>query len=126
MKTTNFQSQLGKLQQRKELLIILLFLFVIVIFWIVVGVFSSQQTAGITTEQKSLSTPLSPSLNISVIDKLEQKKSYSEEELADFPVYTIQFTTGGSGVSAGSTEQSQSVVLPEELESTLESIEEEF
>jgi len=106
--------------------VILLFLFVIVIFWIMVGVFSSQQTAGITTEQKSLSTPLSPSLNISVIDKLEQKKSYSEEELADFPVYTIQSTTGGSGVSAGSTEQSQSVVLPEELESTLESIEEEF
>jgi cytoskeletal protein RodZ len=126
MKTTNFQSQLGKLRQRKELLVILLFLFVIVIFWIMVGVFSSQQTAGITTEQKSLSTPLSPSLNISVIDKLEQKKSYSDDELADFPVYTIQSSIGGSEVTTGSTEQSQSVVLPEELESTLESIEEEF
>lgn len=126
MKQITFQSQLSKLQQRKELLVILLFLFVIVIFWTILGLFSSQQTAGITTEQKELSTPLSPSLNVSVIEKLGQKKNYSDEELADFPVHVIQTNVKESTTTTTGISESQAVVLPNEVENTLESIEQGF
>ena len=71
MKQTNLQDQLKKLRQKKELLIILLFLFVIVVFWIGLSIFSSQQTSGISPEQRELAAPLSPDLNVTVIEKLE-------------------------------------------------------
>ncbi|HCR81718.1 MAG: hypothetical protein UX28_C0001G0080 [Candidatus Pacebacteria bacterium GW2011_GWA1_46_10] len=126
MKQIDIQSQFKRLQQRKELLVILLFLFVIIIFWIALSVLSSQQTVGITTEQKALSAPLSPNLNRAVIEKLEQKKGYSLEELADFPVHTIQTPVSVRTVTVTGNTESESVVLPEELENTLESIEQAF
>lgn len=82
-----FQDQFKKLRQRKEFLIILLFLFVIIIFWIGLGMFSSQQKLGITPEQKKLSLPLSPNIDIATLEKLEQKREFQDYELQDFPIY---------------------------------------
>lgn len=88
------QDQLKKLKQRKELLMIFMFLFVIVLFWIGLSIFSSQQKLGITAEQKKLALPLSPNIEISVVEKLEKKKWYEDWELQDFPVYAVLQSTG--------------------------------
>ena len=90
------QDQLKKLQQRKELLMIFVFLFVIVLFWIGLSIFSSQQKLGITAEQKKLALPLSPNIEVSVVEKLEQKKWYEDWELQGFPVYAVLQSTGVS------------------------------
>ncbi len=88
------QDQLKGLKKRKEILVILIFLFVIVIFWIGLSLFSSQEKLGITPEQKKMSQPLTPNLNVATLEKLEQKKKYSEFELKNFPVYSL-FQNGG-------------------------------
>lgn len=90
------QTQLKKLQQRKELLMIFMFLFVIVLFWIGLSIFSSQQKLGITAEQKKLALPLSPNIEVSVVEKLEQKKWYEDWELQSFPVYAVLQSIGVS------------------------------
>jgi hypothetical protein len=88
------QDQIKKLKQRKELLVILMFFFVIVIFWIGIGLFSSQQKLGITPEQKKLSSPLTPNIDVATLEKLEQKKKFTDYELLDFPIY-ILYQDGG-------------------------------
>lgn len=94
MVENSFQDQLKSLQKRKELLIILLFLFVIIIFWIGLSLFTSQQKLGITPEQKKLAQPLTPNISISVLEKVEQKRVFSEFELQDFPIYAL-YQDGG-------------------------------
>jgi hypothetical protein len=123
MPQANFQTQFQRLRQREELLAIMLFLFVIVVFWIIVSVFSSQQTTGVEAAQQKLAAPLSPSLDLSVIDTLEQKKIYSSPELSDFPVYTIASSSAEVSVS-GEAPAAEEIVLPADLESTLQSLEE--
>lgn len=86
--------QLQNLRQRRELLIILLFLFVITIFWIGLGIFSSQQKSGISAEQLRLAQPLSPNLDVGVIEKLERKNIYTESELNDFPIFVVTDNQG--------------------------------
>jgi len=88
------QDQIKKLKQRKELLVILMFFFVIVIFWISIGLFSSQQKLGITPEQKLLSAPLTPNIDVATLEKLEQKKKFTDYELLDFPIYILYENAG--------------------------------
>lgn len=125
MNTPDFQSAFKKLQQRRELLVILLFLLVIVLLWIAVGVFSSQQTPGITAAERRAAQPLTPFLEEAVLEKLERKRVYEGSELGDFPVLTTP--TGGGPTNALPAESSgPQIILPEELEGQLESIEQSF
>lgn len=94
--TNSFQDQLKNLKKRKEILVILLFFFVIVIFWIGLSLFSSQQQAGITAEQKKLAQPLPPNINTAVIEKIEEKRAFSDFELKDFPIYSMY--DSGTGI----------------------------
>jgi ABC-type Na+ efflux pump permease subunit len=91
---TLLQDQLKNLKKRKEILIILLFLFVIVIFWIGLSLFSSQQKLGITPEQKKLSQPLTPNIDVTTLEKIEKKKKYTDYELQNFPIY-VNYESNG-------------------------------
>lgn len=118
----DFQSQFKKLQQRKELLVIGLFLFVIIIFWIALSIFSSQQLTGLTAQQQQLAIPLTPTLDTSVIEALEQKKMYDQSELGDFPIFAVS-----NQLPAGKTAPASSeVVLPSAVEGSLEALEQSF
>ncbi|MFH2118517.1 MAG: hypothetical protein ABII10_02175 [Candidatus Paceibacterota bacterium] len=127
MTAFNLTDQLKKLQQRKDLLIIFLMFFVIAVFWIVVDVLSSQQKTGITAEQRELAKPLSPSLDSQVISELEQKITYSENELGDFPVFIISpdqpTTNQTTGPVTETTSQDQQITLPAELQGALDQLE---
>jgi len=118
--------QFEKLKQRKELLVILIFLFVIIVFWISFGLFSSQQKSGISAEQKKVSQPLSPSIDSSVIEKLELKKSYSAAELRDFPIFIITESQGEAVLIDSREDLPPEVVLPPEIEGELQQQEEDF
>jgi ABC-type Na+ efflux pump permease subunit len=127
MKEITLQSQFRKLQQRRELLVILLFLLVIVFFWITLSLFSSQFDSGITPEQQKLAVPLSPNLDLAVIEKLEQKHFFDSSELTTFPVYTVQPVIAANVSTSTSGESTeQAVTLPQDLENTLQLIEENF
>lgn len=119
----DFQSQFKKLQQRKELLVILLFLFVIILFWIALSIFSSQQLTGLTAQQQTLAAPLTPTLDTSVIETLEQKKMYDESELGDFPIFTVSDVLPAVSVTS---QAGPEIILPEALEGSLEELEESF
>lgn len=123
MPNNTFQVQFKRLQQRRELLAIFIFLFVIVIFWIGVELFSSQHQTGVTSKEQAAAAPLSPTLNIAIIEKLEQKKLYGTEELGGFPIYTVADQASGSAVLTGAG-AANSVNLPSDLEQALQSLEE--
>lgn len=129
MKTTESLNPLKRLQQRKELLVILVFLFVIVIVWIALSLFSSQQKTGITAEQQKLAQPLTPVLDESVIEKLEAKKMYTSNDLADFPILTAPSaaqTVRGSATGVAATSAPTEVILPSAVEGQLKNLEQNF
>ncbi len=78
--------EISKLRRSQQVLTMLVLLFVAVIFWIIVSVFSSQRHSKISPEVQKMAQPLSPAIDDSVFDKLEEKRVFSEEELADFPI----------------------------------------
>lgn len=126
MKAFDTQTTLKKLQQRKELLVILLFLLVIVLLWITIGIFSSQQTPGITPAERRAAQPLAPFLDVTVIEKLEGKRVYDDSELGAFAVLT---TPAGGGVPASTVAPESTgpqIILPDEIEGELQVIEQNF
>jgi hypothetical protein len=129
MKNLSLADQLKNLQQRKDLLVIFLLFFVIVIFWITIGLLTSQQRSGISSTQRQLAQPLSPNLDASVIDDLEQKNSYSPAELAEFPIFVVeenQPLVSTQSSEDGAVSQDQQIILPPELQGALDQLEDEL
>lgn len=123
---TDFQTQLAKLRLRKEVLIIMVFVLVIAVLWIGLSVFSSQQQTGITPEQRQLAQPLTPVLDLAVIERLEQKRVYGSEELSNFPLFVVEAERNSNQFGNASSvpdPSGSSVVLPEDLEGDLEQAE---
>ncbi len=89
MATNTFQNQLLLFRRKQQLLYFFLFSFATVLVWIVISLITSQRKPGISTEQKLIAEPLNPNLNLEVIARLEQKRSYATEELVDFPIYKL-------------------------------------
>jgi len=83
-------SQITDLRQRKFLFTFLIFLLVVIFLWVVINLFSTQNTLKISTELKDLANPLTPSVDITVLDSLEKKQFYLEGELRSFPIYRIE------------------------------------
>jgi len=89
------KSQLSQLQKRQTLLKIFIFTLVTVIIWVGLTLFRTQQETGIRPELITKSEALNPNINIEVVDQLEQKRQYTDQELSDFPIYTIFTTKSG-------------------------------
>lgn len=84
-----FKNTLEKLQHQQQILAILVFAFIAVFVWVGVSLFSSQTTTGISKELQKLAKPLIPNLDQEVLQKLQQKVSFSKAQLKDFPIYMI-------------------------------------
>ncbi len=85
----NVGKQFAALKHKNQLLTILVLLFICVIGWAVVSLFSSQKESQIDPALVKLSKPITPSLNMDTLNSLENKRVFSDEELADFPIYRI-------------------------------------
>lgn len=57
--------------------------------WVAFSLLRSQRKTAISTELRNLAKPLTPTINRTVLDEIEQMKSFSSSELSQFPIYTI-------------------------------------
>lgn len=81
--------QFAQLKNQRSVLVGLLFLLVIVVFWIGIGLFSSQKKFAVPKAMRDLAKPLSPILDEPTLSKIEQKRSFTPEELQSFTIYKI-------------------------------------
>ena len=63
--------------------------------WVGVSLFSSQQRTKISAKLIQQSKPLNPSIDTVTLDKLEQKRSFDDQELESFTIYTLLSVKGG-------------------------------
>ena len=88
-KDTSFINQLKNLQYGQQFLAILILLFVLALAWIFVGIFAGQQTSAISPAQKKAAAALTPQLDVTVLEEIESKRVYSDDELSTFPIYKV-------------------------------------
>lgn len=85
----NIQKQLRNIYQQQQLLYMFVFGLVLSIAWLVVAIFSSQTSTKIDAELQRMSVSLNPNINEEVIEILEAKRSFSDEELANFEILRV-------------------------------------
>lgn len=86
---TPFQTQFKSLQDNQKLLGLLLFSLITVVIWISISLITSQKKTVISEESKALAKPLNPSINVEVLDLIDQKRLYTTMELESFPIYVL-------------------------------------
>lgn len=84
------QKRILNLQRNQHILYIGVFSVVAAIIWVGTSLFQSQHSSGIDPELQKLAEPLNPNINSFAVDRLEQRRSFSQEELADFPIYKLE------------------------------------
>ena len=85
----NFSREVSKLKRNQQILTILVLLFVSMTFWIITSLFSSQTSSKISPTINKLAMPLTPTLDTTILDTIDLKRSFSEEELSNFPIYVV-------------------------------------
>jgi len=83
------EKKLTGLRFKQQALYVMIFSFVTVVVWIGGSLFSSQKRTGVSPELLELAKPLNPTINTSLLEEIEARKSYTDEELKYFQVYKI-------------------------------------
>ncbi len=94
-----FENQLQKLKRNQKMLIIIILLFVLILIWTFISLFTSQKTEVTSPELVRLAAPLSPSLDTDTLENLQTQRSFTEEELSDFPIFKILVSADGRAES---------------------------
>jgi hypothetical protein len=81
------QADIASIKRSRMFLVIFVLLFVCVILWTLVTLFNSQKESAISPELEQSAVPLTPTINESVLEQLEQEREFTDEELAEFPIY---------------------------------------
>jgi hypothetical protein len=119
------QKKLSGLRIKQQALYVMIFSFVTVVVWISGSLFRSQKRTGISPDLLQLAVPLSPTINVDVIDRIEQSTVYSDQELYDFQIYKLikskdgriqQVVPIGSNLNEIPEEEIKIVVKEEPLE----------
>ncbi len=87
---SKFKHQLDRIKTQRKLLLILVFAFIATVVWIGSSIFASQQKTKISDEVKLLARPLTPSLDVEIFERIKAKKTYSDDDLTEFPIYKIE------------------------------------
>jgi hypothetical protein len=110
MTPTPFQQQLTGLYRKQHILGVLLFSLVTIVVWVSISLITSQRKTSISPELQKLAKPLTPTLNLEVVEQIEAKKKYSESELASFPIYrTLSSTDNRAQATAAPISQTSSL-----------------
>lgn len=83
------EKKLSGLRFKQQALYLMIFSFVTVVVWIGGSLFSSQKRTGVSPELLELAKPLNPTINTALLDEIESRKNYTDEELKYFQVYKI-------------------------------------
>lgn len=94
-KEENIKKDIKKLRTNKQFLTILILLFVSILFWVIIGLISSQSKEEVSKELTTLAKPLVPSIDKDTLLKIEEKHSYSDQDLSSFTIYKILTTRDG-------------------------------
>lgn len=89
MQKISFVDQLKSLKHGQQLLAMVILLLVVSIAWIFLGIFAGQQSTSISPAQKKAAAPLTPQLDESILEEIENKRVYTQSELDSFPIYKI-------------------------------------
>lgn len=84
-----------QLQQNQRVLQFAIFTLVTVLIWVGFSLNQSQEKTKITPQQQTLALPLNPTINQEILDELEAKEAFSEEELMAFPIYRVRIGIDG-------------------------------
>ncbi len=91
----DIRQEIAGLRHNQYFLAILVLLFVSIIVWTSVSIVTSQKETKVSPKLLQLAKPLSPSLKGEVIDELEAKRIFTDEELSQFPIYKILVSQDG-------------------------------
>lgn len=83
------KKRIGGLRRNQQFLYIGVFTVVAVIIWVGGSLFQSQKKTGISRELQLMAEPLNPNINTFAIDRIEQKKTYSDQDLEGFEIFVI-------------------------------------
>jgi hypothetical protein len=92
MTTRSIQS----LEQNQFFLRILMFSVATVLIWVAASLFLSQQRTDISPQLQLLARPLNPNIHLEVIDQIQQKRTFSAEELQGFPILRLIHNQNGT------------------------------
>lgn len=81
--------EFAMLKQRKQTLTIMILLLICMMGWGIVSVFSSQRASKVDATTTALAKQLNPVIDITVLNSLETKRSFTDEELSNFTIYKV-------------------------------------
>lgn len=84
-----FRSQIRNAKRSRILLIAGILLLVTVLSWVFISVFAVKDSSEASDRARALVTPLSPTLDIELLNSLRSKRVFTPEELASFTIYRI-------------------------------------
>lgn len=83
------KKQFAILKHKRQMLTILVLLFICVIGWVVVSLFAAQQKTKIDNKLLKYAQPLTANLDLATLNSLEEKRSFTEAELSNFPIFRV-------------------------------------
>lgn len=86
---------LEALRHQQIFLRILIFSIVTIMIWVGFTLFRSQQVVQIPAELQKMAIPLTPTIDLDVVTRIEQKKDYTDQELSNFPIYLLSNDKNG-------------------------------
>lgn len=104
-----YKDLIQQLKLREDILRILVFTLFTVFCWVGFSIFQSQQKTKIPAETQRHAIPLNPNLNTTLIDEIEARKMFSEQELESFPILTK--VTNSEGVEVITTLGDQTALV---------------
>ncbi len=84
------------LQHKQAFLRVLMFSFATILVWVGFSLFRSQQKTGISPELQKLALPLNPNIHVEVVDRIRQKRAFSDQELQGFPILRVLHNADGT------------------------------
>ncbi len=93
-------ASIKSLYNQQNFVRILIFSVVTVMIWIGFSIFRTQQTTQISAELQQMSLPLNPTINMDLINRIDAKKTYTDQELSLFPIYALTADRTGADTIA--------------------------
>lgn len=110
--TNTGKKRLNALKNKQQLLYLMLFSLATVIIWVTISLITSQKRPGISPELQKLAAPLTPTLNQDTLRKIEQKRFYSDADLANFPIYKVITSSNGIDERIVTIETAEEDIFP--------------
>ena len=89
MRKNSMIDQIKSLRHGQQLLAIVILFLVLTFAWIFLSIFAGQRESTISPALQNAAKPLTPQIDEATLETIENKRSYSDEELDNFTIYKI-------------------------------------